>query len=108
DDASQKLVARMLEARDATGQFEAAPMSGQFTAPMTGQFKDETTDAQTRVRDANVPSPAMREFSERPPTLPPLEKTGAHRVYDDQLASRQDESGAVTIAQAPPGDRTDP
>src|SRR5439155_2178582 len=91
---SQKLVARMLKAREATGQ-----------------FKEETTDAQTRVRDGNAPSAALREFTERPPTLPPLEKTGAHRAFEDEPAAtpmRQDESEAVTLAQAPPGERTDP
>jgi hypothetical protein len=95
DEASRKLVGRMLDARE-----------------HTGQFKEETTDVQTKVRDANTPSPALREFTERPPTLPPLEKTGAHAIISREEPSipgmGQDESGAVTIAQAPPGERTAP
>ena len=94
DEASRQLVGRMLQARD------------------NGQFKEETTDVQTKVRDTNSPSPAIREFSERPPTLPPLEKTGAHpSIRADESSGPhmgQDESGAVTIAQAPPGERTAP
>lgn len=102
DEASRQLVARMLRAREATGQ-----------------FKEESTDVQTKVRDngsspsspsiREASSPAIREFAEGPPTLPPLEKTGAHVAHDDEpRSSRQDESGAVTIAQAPPGERTAP
>src|SRR5262249_55539944 len=99
DERSRELVARMLRARD-----EAA------------QFRDETTDAQTRIRDGSTstgtdtgPTP-IRESDEQLPTLQPLERTGAQKAIRDSSDAlplprpRQDESGAVTLAQAPPSD----
>ncbi len=93
DEPSRELVGRMLHAREGTGH-----------------FRDETTDAQTDVRDGTSTSSALpREFDESVPTLQPLEKTGSQEALsDDHPSSRQDESGAVTIAQAPVGERTSP
>src|SRR5690242_2872340 len=107
DEASRQLVARMLRAREGTGQFRA-----------------EDTGAQTRIRDgsaesgsnrgavSNVSGPIdTRAFDEAVPTLAPLEKTGAHQAMRDEADEaprpRQDESGAVTLAQGPPGEHVE-
>jgi hypothetical protein len=89
DQSSKDLVVRMLKARDGTGQ-----------------FREESTDAQTQVR------PPVREFEERPPTLPSLPQTGTFETLAmapalgllprPELLPRQDESGAVTLAQSQP------
>ncbi len=90
DDPSRELVARMLRARELTG----------------GQFRDESTDAQTRVRDGSGSTGITRDFDEAVPTLQPLEKTGAQpALSDDTPPPRQNESGAVTLAQGQPGER---
>ena len=39
------------------------------------------------------------------PTLQPLEKTGAQEAIRSEPSTRQDESGAVTLAQGPLGER---
>lgn len=109
DEPSRELQARMLRARDqGTGQFSVVsePPSPLPSARVTtSQFREETTDAQTNVRDgvSGTSSLPSREFEESPPTLPPLAKTGAHQAIDP-TEPRQDESGAVTLAQAPPGE----
>ncbi len=93
DQHSRDLVDRMLKARDGTGQ-----------------FREEPTDAQTQVRSTTSPA---REFEERPPTLPTLPQTGAFSALamgpalgllprTDPEMPRQDESGAVTLAQPQP------
>ena len=87
DEGSRHLVDRMLKAREATGQ-----------------FREETTDVQTKIRDGAA-APATRDFDEAPPSLPPLQKTGALPSVSELPSPRQDESGAVTLAQAPPGTR---
>ena len=102
DEASRVLVDRMLRARESTGQFSTVttpppPPSG------STHFREETTDAQTNIRDSSGTS-AIRELDESVPTLAPLEKTGALPAMDEP-SPRQDESGAVTLAQAPPGER---
>jgi len=74
--------------------------------PSPSQFREETTDAQTNIRDSAGAKPMAREFDESVPTLQPLEKTGAHPSYDE-ARPRQDESGAVTLAQAQPGQQAD-
>jgi PEGA domain-containing protein len=86
DEHSRDLVARMLRAREGTGQ-----------------FREETSDVQTAVRDSA--SPSRREFDEPVPTLAPLEKTGAQPAM-----SERSESGAVTvtIASNPPREETPP
>src|SRR5207248_2604433 len=70
----------------------------------SSQFGAETTDAQTNIRDSAQPPPLPREFDEAVPTLAPLEKTGAVPSMDES-SSRQDESGAVTLAHGLPGER---
>ena len=105
DEPSRELVGRMLRARESTGQFQAVPTPPP-AAPALGQFREESTDAQTDVRNGSGTSSLPREFDESVPTLQPLEKTGALPVMAGQQARRQDESGAVTIAQAPPHERT--
>ncbi|MGZ3429585.1 MAG: hypothetical protein ACXVCV_23200, partial [Polyangia bacterium] len=104
DEPSRQLVERMLRAREGTGQFTAVQTPPPPRIP--GQFREETTDAQTNIRDGSTSSAMPREFDESVPTLQPLEKTGAQAAIRDM--PRQDESGAVTIAQAPPRDRTTP
>ncbi|HEY1585516.1 MAG TPA: hypothetical protein VGH63_07495, partial [Polyangia bacterium] len=102
DEASRELLGRMLRARDtSTGQFPAV------TTPAASHFREETTDAQTNVRDGSTSSSIPREFQESPPTLPPLAKTGAQQIIKGPQEPRQDESGAVTLAQAPPSDHVD-
>jgi len=109
DEASRELQARMLRARDqGTGQLSVVsePPSPLPSARVsTSQFREETTDAQTNVRDgmSGTSSLPSREFDESPPSLPPLAKTGAQQIIDPNQP-RQDESGAVTLAQAPPSD----
>ena len=49
--------------------------------------------------------PIAREFDEAVPTLQPLEKTGAQEAIRSEPSTRQDESGAVTLAQGPLGER---
>ena len=97
DEPSRELVGRMLHARERHRPWRRPDAS-------------ETTDAQTDVRDGTSTSSALpREFDESVPTLQPLEKTGSQEALsDDHPSSRQDESGAVTIAQAPVGERTSP
>jgi hypothetical protein len=88
DEHSRDLIARMLQARAGTGQ-----------------FREETSDVQTAVRDSAMPS--RREFDEPVPTLAPLEKTGAQPSLSEP---GQAESGAltVTIASNPPREETPP
>ena len=102
DEASRALVERMLLARESTGQFSAVTTPP--PPPSPSQFREETTDAQTNVRDSTAGSGPHREFEESVPTLQPLEKTGAQPVYKE----RQEDTGAVTLAQAPPRDVTPP
>src|SRR5437764_14783501 len=49
DEASQVLVERMLRARDSTGQFSAVTTPP--PPPLPSQFREESTDAQTNIRD---------------------------------------------------------
>ncbi|HEY2746050.1 MAG TPA: PEGA domain-containing protein [Polyangia bacterium] len=105
DEPSRELLGRMLRARDlSTGQFSAVTTPPSPSSP--SQFREETTDAQTNIRDGSTSSAIPREFEESPPTLPPLAKTGAQQIIKGPEA-RQDESGAVTLAQAPPSDHVD-
>jgi hypothetical protein len=108
DEASRELVGRMLQAREGTGQFAAVQTPPPPPPAPHGQFREETTDAQTNIRDGSTSSSMPREFDESVPTLQPLEKTGAQAIIVGPPQTRQDESGAVTIAQAPPRDRTSP
>ena len=107
DEASRVLVERMLRAREETGQFSAVTTPPPPPSGGTSQFREETTDAQTNIRDSAHGTGPIREFDEPVPTLQPLEKTGAQPVYRprsgvDDLPG-QDESGAVTLAQGQPG-----
>ncbi len=102
DEASRALVGRMLHAREATGSYQAVQVGP------SGQFREETTDAQTNVRDGSTSSAMPREFDESVPTLQPLERTGAQQALSDEPPRRQDESGAVTLAQGHPHEQTAP
>ena len=83
DQASKDLVVRMLHAREGTEHFSALTASPPLSASKPSQFREETTDAQTKVRDgASASGPMPREFDESPPTLPPLPKTGAMPTID--------------------------
>ncbi|HEX6835782.1 MAG TPA: PEGA domain-containing protein [Polyangia bacterium] len=106
DEPSRALVERMLLARESTGQFSAVTTPP--PPPLPSQFREETTDAQTNVRDSAGATVLPREFDESVPTLAPLEKTGAQEAIDDSPRPRQDESGAVTLAQSLPGSRASP
>src|SRR4051794_35883957 len=53
DEASRVLVERMLRARESTGQFSAVTTPPPPPPPASSsQFREETTDAQTNVRDS--------------------------------------------------------
>ncbi|HWE26366.1 MAG TPA: PEGA domain-containing protein [Polyangia bacterium] len=100
DEASRALVERMLRARDSvTGQLSAV-VDAPKPPPLPSQFREETTDAQTNVRDSAAASTVPREFDESVPTLAPLEKTGSMPAMSEP-SSRQNESGAVTLAHGP-------
>jgi uncharacterized protein (TIGR02266 family) len=104
DEASRVLVDRMLRARESTGQFSAVTTPPPSPSASPSHFREESTDAQTNIRDSSGAA-AIRELDESVPTLAPLEKTGSMPAMDDS-PRRQDESGAVTLAQAAPGERT--
>jgi hypothetical protein len=110
DEKSRMLVERMLRARNESSQVSAVttPPPPPMPGSKPSQFRDENTDAQTNVRDSTHGTGPIREFDEPVPTLQPLEKTGAQPVYrertdTEELPRRQDESGAVTLAQGQPG-----
>jgi hypothetical protein len=101
DEHSRELIARMLRVREVSSTAEiSAVVAVPKPPPIPSQFRDESTDAQTNVRDAAGAQPVPREFDESVPTLAPLEKTGAHDAIKDD-AQRQSESGAVTLAHGP-------
>src|SRR5438445_11178455 len=71
DEQSRELVGRMLRAREGTGSFAAVntPPPSLVGAAPQGQFREESTDAQTNVRDGSTSSAMPREFDESVPTL---------------------------------------
>jgi hypothetical protein len=103
DEPSQKLLLRMLAARELTARMpdqQTAPIvMGTESSPIaiSDRFRDEVTD----VDDDLVTMPPRPPVIDSHPVLEPLQKTGVQNaISDDDLG--QDESGAVTLSQGGP------
>jgi hypothetical protein len=103
DEPSQKMLLRMLAARELTARMpdqQTSPIvTGTESSPIaiTGRFRDEVT----AVDDDLETIPPRPPVIESQPTLEPLQKTGVQRaIADDDVG--QDESGAVTLSQGGP------
>jgi len=107
DASSRDLVTRMLAARDLVGRMpdqQTAPIvTGTDSQPIAiaGRFRDESTDVDDKLLPP--PLPPRPKVIDSHPVLEPLQKTGNYdAIAEAEAQPRQDESGAVTLAQGGP------